>query len=256
MKTVRPFTSLLVCLLTVGESSTSYVTVVGQAGQRVDLPCKYNIKVNKRLFSCWGRGEIPASGCGKQLIATDGLKVRENTRVSSRYQLLGPLEDGDVSLTILNTTEGDSGLYGCRVEIPGLFNDQRVSISLVIQEVSAPQTTTCATFNASREQTPTDNTAGQMTSTETLLTSSSNSAEAAEGSSMTVLVVFIITGLVVLAIAGSFTFITRKMKRVKKIPQQQQDGGLVQFPSLQLQSRGSAEENIYQVDRSEYEYCP
>ena len=56
------------------------------------------------------------------------------TRASSRYQLLGRLEDGDVSLTILKTTEEDAGLYGCRVDIYGWFNDEKHHIDLTIEK--------------------------------------------------------------------------------------------------------------------------
>lgn len=103
--------------------------VVGLTGQSVTLSCKYDIRKYGRLWVCWDRGEIPSSGCSNQLIATDGYKV---TRVSSRYQLLGRLDEGDVSLTILNLTEEDAGRYGCRVQIPGWFNDDIHNFDLTV----------------------------------------------------------------------------------------------------------------------------
>ncbi|KAJ8405537.1 hypothetical protein AAFF_G00320100 [Aldrovandia affinis] len=42
--------------------------------------------------------------------------------------------EGDVSLTIINVTENDSGIYGCRVEIPGLFNDLKQIFNLIIRK--------------------------------------------------------------------------------------------------------------------------
>ena len=114
--------------------SSSSMKVVGRAGGNVTLPCKYDIKYNGASSVCWGRGSIPSSGCNNQIISTDGRKVIESTRVSSRYQLLGRLEDGDVSLTILNTTEEDTGLYGCKVEISGPFNDEKHHIDLTIEK--------------------------------------------------------------------------------------------------------------------------
>ena len=108
--------------------------VVGRAGEDVTLPCKYDFKYNGARSVCWGRGSIPLSGCNNQIISTDGHKVIESTRVSSRYQLLGRLEDGDVSLTILKTTEEDAGLYGCRVEISGLNNDEKHHTDLIIEK--------------------------------------------------------------------------------------------------------------------------
>lgn len=80
---------------------------------------------------CWGRGPIPNSGCNDQLIATDGKVVTERT--SDRYQLLGRLDRGDISLTILNITELDSGQYGCRVHISGIFNDQKDHIQVIVE---------------------------------------------------------------------------------------------------------------------------
>uniref|UniRef100_K7EWL8 Immunoglobulin V-set domain-containing protein n=1 Tax=Pelodiscus sinensis TaxID=13735 RepID=K7EWL8_PELSI len=52
---------------------------------------------------------------------------------SSRYQLEGDLTRGDVSLTIVNAAEADEGLYCCRVEIPGWFNDEKNHLEVVIE---------------------------------------------------------------------------------------------------------------------------
>ncbi|XP_045895478.1 hepatitis A virus cellular receptor 1 homolog [Micropterus dolomieu] len=120
---------LLLALLAVGESDGS--SVVGQTGQSVTLSCKYDITYYEALHVCWGRGELPLSGCSNPLVSTDGHKVR--TRASSRYQLLGRLEAGDVSLTILDLTETDAGRYGCRVEIPGWFNDDKHHLDLIVE---------------------------------------------------------------------------------------------------------------------------
>uniref|UniRef100_A0A3Q0RDN2 Ig-like domain-containing protein n=1 Tax=Amphilophus citrinellus TaxID=61819 RepID=A0A3Q0RDN2_AMPCI len=124
-----------VCMQTSECNSTK---VKGQTGQDVTLSCKYDRKSYGALSVCWGRGEIPSSGCYNQLIATDGYRVE--TRASSRYELLGRLEDGDVSLTILNLTEGDAGRYGCRVKIPGWFNDKKHHFDLtVVTALSEPR---------------------------------------------------------------------------------------------------------------------
>ncbi|XP_028450791.1 T-cell immunoglobulin and mucin domain-containing protein 4 isoform X2 [Perca flavescens] len=164
---------LLLALLTVSECDGS--TVVGRTGENVTLACKYDIKYYKALPVCWGRGEIPLSGCGNQIISTDGHK--EKNRVSSRYKLLGRLGDGDVSLTILNVTETDAGPYGCRVDIPGWFNDDKHRFILSVER--APQTTTSTTLNeTSTEQTAASYTTGQMSLTELLLTSSPSSMKA------------------------------------------------------------------------------
>ncbi|MEQ2186473.1 hypothetical protein GOODEAATRI_028821, partial [Goodea atripinnis] len=120
---------LLLTLLTGCDSSRA----VGQTGQSVTLTCKYDIIKNGAAHVCWGRGQLPKSRCYDQLISTDGNKVKEETRVSSRYQLLGRLDEGDVSLTILNLTKEDAGKYGCRVEIPGWFNDEKHQFDLSVE---------------------------------------------------------------------------------------------------------------------------
>lgn len=106
---------------------------VGYVSQNVTLSCTYNT-TQGHLHACWGRAKIPLLGCSQAIISSDGHKVNEKNRVSSRYQLLGRLDKGDVSLTILNITEADAGEYGCRVEKPGLFNDDKHDITLVVME--------------------------------------------------------------------------------------------------------------------------
>ncbi|XP_053188053.1 hepatitis A virus cellular receptor 1 homolog, partial [Scomber japonicus] len=222
--------------------------------------CEYNIKKHGRTSACWGRGSIPYSGCNNQIIYTDGSKV--TTRASSRYQLLGRLEDGDVSLTILNTTEEDAGLYGCRVEIPGWFNDQSHHIDLTIEK--APSTSSTPTTETT-EQTPqteqTINTSGQVTVAESVPASSDSNdpeprQEDQEAGSVTVVLVCVLLVLIGLVTAGVATVIGRRWNQ-HKIPQQQQQQQLqtdtsVRFNSnssaLELHRRGSAVENIYQID--------
>uniref|UniRef100_A0A3Q2CW99 Ig-like domain-containing protein n=1 Tax=Cyprinodon variegatus TaxID=28743 RepID=A0A3Q2CW99_CYPVA len=106
-----------------------------QTGQNVTLNCRYDIRKEGALHACWNKGEIPSrGGCNNKLISTDGYKVIKKTRVSSRYQLLGRLDEGDVSLIILNLTEEDAGLYGCLVEIPGWFNDLKHHFGLSVEK--------------------------------------------------------------------------------------------------------------------------
>ena len=103
------------------------------SGQDVTLTCKYDIKYYGALSMCWGRGDIPSSGCNNQLIASDGRQVAFGGGASSRYRFLGRLQDGDVSLTVLNVLETEAGRYGCRVHIPGWFNDAKHHIDLSVQ---------------------------------------------------------------------------------------------------------------------------
>ncbi|CAK6984900.1 T-cell immunoglobulin and mucin domain-containing protein 4-like, partial [Scomber scombrus] len=142
-------------------SGSSSRKVVGRAGEDVTLPCRYNIKSNGRAPVCWGRGSVSTSGCNNQIISTDGYKVI--TRASSRYQLLGRLEDGNVSLTILNTTKEDAGWYGCRVDIPGWFSDEIHYIDLTIEK--APATTTAATTTETGSDVTADNETTESTVT-------------------------------------------------------------------------------------------
>ena len=77
----------------VGEGGSSR-RVAGRAGGNVTLLCGYDMKDRGPLSVCWNRGNIPSFNCNNMLIATDGLSVREDSRGSSRYQLLGRLDQG------------------------------------------------------------------------------------------------------------------------------------------------------------------
>ncbi|XP_062261612.1 T-cell immunoglobulin and mucin domain-containing protein 4-like isoform X3 [Platichthys flesus] len=242
----------------VGEGGSDQ-SVAGRAGANVTLPCRYDMTDHKQLSVCWNRGDIPWSKCNNELITTDELGVREDSRGSSRYQLLGPLDQGDVSLTILNVTESDAGRYGCRVDIPGWFNDEKHHFDLTVDSV--PQTTTSVTSETATLQTTDTHTAGHMNATETVPTSSFSSViRQQESSSVTVALVCVMFGLIVLVTAGGVVFLVTKWMRLHKVRQQQLNTS-VQFSStLQLQSRDSAVENVYQIEegvaRDVYEYCP
>ncbi|NXB99964.1 HAVR2 protein, partial [Orthonyx spaldingii] len=122
---------LFVCLST--GPTVSELAVIGEVGQNVSVPCFYNVQSSRDITSmCWGRDWCPHSKCSQPIIWTDGWKVTEQH--SSRYQLRGDLQRGNVSLTIVKATEADSGVYCCRVEIPGAFNDQRQNFKVVIMK--------------------------------------------------------------------------------------------------------------------------
>uniref|UniRef100_A0A7M4F764 Ig-like domain-containing protein n=1 Tax=Crocodylus porosus TaxID=8502 RepID=A0A7M4F764_CROPO len=94
----------------------------GVTGQSVRLPCFYHVaRASDVSVMCWGRGSCPNSKCNSEIIRTDGMRVVSSKSV--RYQLTGHLDMGDVSLTIRNVKEGDRGVYCCRIEVPGWFND-------------------------------------------------------------------------------------------------------------------------------------
>ncbi|XP_077589069.1 cell adhesion molecule DSCAML1-like [Stigmatopora nigra] len=106
------------------------VSLEVKVGADVTLPCKYDVGYYGKLSACWGRGPIPNRGCAGEVISTDGASV--SGRLSERYLLAGDIQAGDVSLTIRQVVESDSGLYGCRVQVPGWFNDRKHQISLSV----------------------------------------------------------------------------------------------------------------------------
>ncbi|XP_043346629.1 hepatitis A virus cellular receptor 1 homolog [Dermochelys coriacea] len=113
--------------------------VRGVVGQNVILLCKYQVNRQSDITTmCWGRGSCPSSQCSQPILWTDGWRVTK--RQSSRYQLEGNLAQGDVSLTIVDVAEADGGVYCCRVEIPGWFNDQWNNLEVVIETVAANAT--------------------------------------------------------------------------------------------------------------------
>ncbi|XP_029917463.1 hepatitis A virus cellular receptor 1 homolog [Myripristis murdjan] len=115
-------------------------TVRGVFGHNVTLPCRYDTHAHGVLSICWGKGKVPTSKCSNTILSsTDGTVVVQK---SQRYQLLGRVAEGDVSLTIVDAQRSDSGVYGCRVEIPGWFNDLKFNTHLVIEEAPVEQRVT------------------------------------------------------------------------------------------------------------------
>ncbi|XP_039872319.1 Down syndrome cell adhesion molecule homolog isoform X5 [Simochromis diagramma] len=129
-KHLAVYCNLLFCFLA-GFVSAETVTVT--VGTDAILKCSYDAKYYGRLSACWGKGTIPNSGCANEVLKTDGTSVI--SRLSERYLLMGNLGQGDVSLTIRHAEEQDSGVYGCRVEIPGWFNDQKHHVTLKVNAV-------------------------------------------------------------------------------------------------------------------------
>ncbi|NXI87318.1 TIMD4 protein, partial [Rhipidura dahli] len=120
--------------------TVSEAVVRGTAGQPVTLPCSYRVTRRRDVSDmCWGRGPCPNSKCNNKILLTSGSKVA--FRASQRYNLHGSVPSGDVSLTIGAAQAEDAGIYCCRVEIPGLFNDIKRNIRLEVAR-APPVTTT------------------------------------------------------------------------------------------------------------------
>nr|XP_030139789.3 T-cell immunoglobulin and mucin domain-containing protein 4 [Taeniopygia guttata] len=124
--------------------TVSETVVRGTIGQPVTLPCSYRVTRPKDISDmCWGRGPCPNSKCRDKILHTSGSRVM--SRASWRYSLLGSVAAGDVSLTIGAAKAEDAGVYCCRVEIPGLFNDIKRNIRLEVARASLVSTTTTTT---------------------------------------------------------------------------------------------------------------
>ncbi|XP_076993633.1 hepatitis A virus cellular receptor 1 isoform X2 [Tamandua tetradactyla] len=126
--------SSLIVFLT--SAVVSYPRVSRVEGQAVTLPCTYPVVNGDLLTMCWGRGACPPNQCSDALIWTNGSHATfEKHR---RYKLKGNLLEGNVSLTIENAAEADGGLYCCRIEYRGWFNDKKITLSLEIKPATSP----------------------------------------------------------------------------------------------------------------------
>ncbi|XP_004466427.1 hepatitis A virus cellular receptor 1 isoform X4 [Dasypus novemcinctus] len=131
---IQAILSSLLVLLT--GAVVSYQQVSGVVGQSVLLPCTYSVAGGEVTTMCWGQGQCPTNKCSNELIWTDGSRV--TFQKHKRYKLKGNLLEGNVSLTIENAAKADSGLYCCRVELRGWFNDKKITLSLEIKPAPSP----------------------------------------------------------------------------------------------------------------------
>ncbi|XP_073477357.1 uncharacterized protein [Aquarana catesbeiana] len=126
---------MFVLILLLPGVAVSGEPAIAVEGDTLTLNCTYSVTDKGRTSMCWGRGGCTALFtvyCNTGIIKTDGSKVTEKT--SNKYQLLGNIERGDVSLTITNVTKEDEGIFCCRVEISGLFNDKKNTYNVKVRE--------------------------------------------------------------------------------------------------------------------------
>ncbi|XP_042183029.1 T-cell immunoglobulin and mucin domain-containing protein 4-like isoform X1 [Oncorhynchus tshawytscha] len=246
----------LLCLLSVSECIDP--KVIGIEGQNVTLPCKYNTIKQGVLAICWGRGAIPNSGCNKEIISSDGTKV--TWRSSVRYHLFGVLKTGDVSLTILNVTEKDSGQYGCRVHVYGLWNDEKYHVNLNIEKAPV-STTSQAPANVTITQQTMDNhthchvttNSIEYSDTSTPLYSESILEQMTGQPVILVSILLVLTGVVIVSV---LVVLKRRWKTIATVVQiPEHSGSSVLYSnsesSLSVHTREMAVENVYQIDDNE-----
>ncbi|XP_059382547.1 T-cell immunoglobulin and mucin domain-containing protein 4-like isoform X1 [Carassius carassius] len=250
--------SWVLCYLTI--SNCSDVTVQSFEGDRVILPCKYDSKYHGKCHICWMKGDIPTMGCGNEIIGSDGDKVVR--KISSRYQLAGEIQHGDVSLTILNITKSDSGKYGCRIHVPGPFNDKMYYVHLIFNDVVKTTTTQESTSFISSTNPPENSTFGLWLSDTTYETSldhhESSSIDKKDSVNTSAVIVPVILLLLVLIIIAVILILKQKKKTRAAVDITQNSDNSVIYSnsgsSLGLYNREMAVENIYHIQpENEYE---
>nr|XP_035952116.1 hepatitis A virus cellular receptor 1 isoform X5 [Halichoerus grypus] len=135
---MQPWVAISSFILLLTDAVVSHTQVIGVVGHSAMLPCTYST-ANGVTTMCWGRGPCPMSHCSDEVVWTDGSHV--TVQKDPRYKLKGNILGGNVSLTIENVAQTDRGLYCCRVEHKGWFNDMKLTLSLEIKPVATLSST-------------------------------------------------------------------------------------------------------------------
>ncbi|XP_073913737.1 hepatitis A virus cellular receptor 1 isoform X1 [Castor canadensis] len=144
---------ILSLLLLMTGAVVSLPPVRGVVGQPVTLPCTYSVTYEGGATTmCWGRGICPSSKCTDAVVWTDGYRV--TFQKALRYKLKGQISRGNVSLTIEDTVEADSGPYCCRIELRGWFNDVKFNLMLNIEPASVTSVAMTTSVSTSLPPTP------------------------------------------------------------------------------------------------------
>ncbi|XDV38942.1 hypothetical protein PO909_008255 [Leuciscus waleckii] len=249
------FTSWIICYLTICKCSD--VIVQSFEGERVVLPCKYDSKYHGKCEICWIRGDIPTMGCGDEIIGSDGDKVVR--KISSRYLLEGKISHGDVSLTILNIEKRDSGKYGCRIHVPGWFNDEMYYVYLIVDD-DRNKTQETSSF-VSSSNAPESSTTGLWNSSTTSAETSvkypnSSSVEHKESVNASAVIVPILLLLLALVVIAGFLLWKQKKKTRAALTLNSENSVIYSNTgsTVGLYNREMATENIYQIQaENEYE---
>ncbi|XP_077402804.1 uncharacterized protein LOC144036218 [Vanacampus margaritifer] len=117
-------------------------TVVGVAGRRVALPCRVAAAKRRDVYVCWGKGEPAFFSCHNMLVNMAGKHIM----YKSSYRYSVSYAPSEVPyLSIFNVRPSDAGLYHCRVQLPGPFNDKTFAVLLIVIKragnLNAPPTT-------------------------------------------------------------------------------------------------------------------
>ncbi|XP_045647941.1 hepatitis A virus cellular receptor 1 isoform X1 [Ursus americanus] len=148
---MQPWVAISSLILLLTDAAVSYTQVIGVVGRSITLPCTYST-ANGVTTMCWGRGACPLSHCSDEVVWTNGSHV--TVRKHPRYKLKGNLSRGNVSLTIENVAQTDRGLYCCRVEHKGWFNDMKLTLSLEIKPAEVTHVPTSPRVFTSTSSTP------------------------------------------------------------------------------------------------------